>query len=122
MTPNRRPPVRTPSPPPADTAATEPPRAPPVSGRAPPVSGRRNSGPSDAGRQEQQPPPQQPPPPRASEPPAGADDDAAPPVRATVESNFTVSWCPSGHTAGAEAWAMGRRSSKVAPQALHRYS
>lgn len=68
----------------------------------------------------QQPPPQQPPPP----PPAGA---AAPPpdavpVTATVESSFTVSSWPCGQTAGAFAWDMGRRSSKVAPQERQRKS
>ena len=40
----------------------------------------------------------------------------------TVESSFTVSSWPSGHWAGAEASAMGRSRSKVAPHARQRYS
>ena len=45
-----------------------------------------------------------------------------PPVIATVDSNFTVSVCPSGHTAGAADSAMGRLISKVSPHALQRNS
>ena len=40
----------------------------------------------------------------------------------TVESSFTVSSWPWGHWAGAEASAMGRSRSKVAPHARQRYS
>jgi len=40
----------------------------------------------------------------------------------TVESSFTVSSWPCGHWAGAEASAMGRLRSKVAPHARQRYS
>ncbi len=43
-------------------------------------------------------------------------------MTATVESSFTVSSCPSGQEAGEEDSAMGRFSSKVVPQARHRYS
>jgi hypothetical protein len=44
------------------------------------------------------------------------------PPTATVESSFTVSSWPEGQTAGAPDWDMGRRSSKVLPQDLQRYS
>jgi hypothetical protein len=63
-------------------------------------------------RQPQQPPPQQP-------PPLGGVA-VAPPVTATVDSSFTVSSCPSGQAAGADASAIGRDISNVAPQARQR--
>lgn len=71
------------------------------------------------GGQPQQPPPQQPPPPPPL-PLAGAED-AEPPTD-TVDSSFTVSSCPCGQGAGAPDWAIGRRSSKVKPHSLQRYS
>jgi hypothetical protein len=76
-------------------------------------------------RQPQQPPPQHPPPPL---PPAGAGDGAADDAEdedeptATVDSSFTVSSWPWGQTVGALDWDIGRRSSKVEPQVLQRYS
>jgi hypothetical protein len=78
------------------------------------------------GGQPQQPPPQHPPPPPL--PPAGAGDGAEEDAEddeeptATVDSSFTVSSCPCGHTVGALDWDIGRRSSKVEPQVLQRYS
>jgi hypothetical protein len=39
-----------------------------------------------------------------------------------VDSSFTVSSWPCGHSAGADASAMGRLRSKVAPHARQRYS
>ena len=71
----------------------------------------------DGGQRHPQAPPQQPPPPRGSVPEA-----ADRPPTDTVESSFTVSLCPCGHWAGAEASAMGRLRSKVAPHARQRYS
>ncbi|SFF02414.1 hypothetical protein SAMN05216251_107259 [Actinacidiphila alni] len=41
---------------------------------------------------------------------------------ATVDNSFTVSSWPLGQTVGAFAWDIGRRSSKVEPQDLQRYS
>ena len=68
--------------------------------------------------QQPQAPPQQPPP-----PPAGTDGALPPrPVTATVERSLTVSMCPCGQLAGAEASAIGRFSSKVSPQARQRKS
>jgi hypothetical protein len=46
---------------------------------------------------------------------------ARPPTE-TVESSFTVSSCPSGQVQGADACAIGRFTSNVAPQARQRYS
>jgi hypothetical protein len=40
----------------------------------------------------------------------------------TVESSFTVSSWPCGQVQGADAWAIGRLSSNVAPHARQRYS
>jgi hypothetical protein len=69
--------------------------------------------------QQPQEPPQQPPPP----PPAGAAGAPPPrPVTATVDNSLTVSSWPCGQAAGAAAWLIGRLTSKVAPQARHRYS
>jgi len=82
-------------------------------GPAPGISG----GASDGGQRHPQAPPQQPPPPRGSV--LAASDR---PPTDTVESSFTVSSCPCGHWAGAEASAMGRLRSKVAPHARQRYS
>lgn len=65
--------------------------------------------------QEQQPPPQQPP------PAEGAGPAARPPTE-TAEKSLTVSVWPSGQVAGAEASAIGRVCSKVAPHARQRYS
>jgi hypothetical protein len=48
-------------------------------------------------------------------------EEAVPPT-ATVDSSLTVSSCPEGQTAGALDWDIGRRSSKVLPQDLQRYS
>jgi hypothetical protein len=45
-----------------------------------------------------------------------------PPPTATVDSSFTVSSWPAGHAAFALASLIGRWTSKVSPQALHRYS
>jgi hypothetical protein len=45
-----------------------------------------------------------------------------PDVLANTERSRVVAACPTGHVAGASASAMARRSSKVAPQARHRYS
>jgi hypothetical protein len=44
------------------------------------------------------------------------------PPTATVDSSFTVSSWPCGQGAGAPDWDIGRRSSKVLPQVLQRYS
>ncbi|GAA3235942.1 hypothetical protein GCM10020256_54210 [Streptomyces thermocoprophilus] len=52
---------------------------------------------------------------------AAAGADAVPPT-ATVDSSFTVSSCPAGHSAGADDSAMGRFSSNVSPQVRQRYS
>lgn len=60
-------------------------------------------------------PPQQPPPDRVGAAPALPPTD-------TVESSFTVSSCPSGQGQGAEASAIGRLTSNVAPQARQRNS
>jgi hypothetical protein len=46
---------------------------------------------------------------------------ARPPME-TVESSFTVSSWPCGQVQGADAWAIGRLSSNVAPHARQRYS
>ena len=46
---------------------------------------------------------------------------AAPPS-ATVDSSFTVSGWPPGHSAGAPDSLIGRLTSKVLPQARQRYS
>jgi hypothetical protein len=76
--------------------------------------------PYGAAGQPQQPPPQQPPP-----PPAGRAAGAGPaedPVTATVDSSLTVSSWPAGQAAGADDWLIGRDSSKLSPQARHRYS
>jgi hypothetical protein len=43
-------------------------------------------------------------------------------LTATAEISFTVSSCPAGQVAGADASAMGRLTSKVAPQARQRNS
>lgn len=76
-----------------------------------------------AGRQEPQPqePPQQPPPDRGG---LGADELPVTfrPVRATVDSNLTVSSWPAGQAAGALDSLIGRLCSNVAPQLRQRYS
>jgi len=69
--------------------------------------------------QEQQPPPQQPPPPPPAGRGAGAEDRPVP-VTATVDSSFTVSSCPDGQVAGADASLIGRDTSNVDPQARQR--
>ncbi|SCF63556.1 hypothetical protein GA0115256_107822 [Streptomyces sp. DconLS] len=62
----------------------------------------------------QQPPPQHP-------PPLDAGADELPPT-ATVDSSFTVSVWPAGHSAGAADSDIGRLSSNVSPQLRQRYS
>jgi hypothetical protein len=68
----------------------------------------------------QQPPPQQPPPP----PPDGAEGrPAAVRLREpAVVSSLTVSSCPEGQAAGAEACSIGRSTSNVSPHARQRNS
>ena len=58
----------------------------------------------------------------------GIGDDDPPliaperPVAAKTESRRTLSTCPSGHSAGAEASLIGRRASKTVSQLRQRYS
>jgi hypothetical protein len=68
-----------------------------------------------AARQQPHAPPQQPPPCRLD---AGAGRSR--PAKATVDSSFTVSACPAGHSAGALASRIGRLTSKVSPQLRQR--
>jgi hypothetical protein len=63
-------------------------------------------------------PPQQPPPALL----LGAGPVLPPPVMATVDSSFTVSLCPAGQAAGADASRIGRLTSNVSPQARQRNS
>jgi len=46
----------------------------------------------------------------------------SPPVRAMVDSSFTVLACPSGHAAGSDDWLIDRRTSKVVAQSWQRNS
>ena len=66
-----------------------------------------------AARQPQHPPPQQPPADGPAER-AGVPIGARPPI-ATVDSNFTVSVCPSGQVADVSVAVNDRLTSKVAP-------
>ncbi len=79
--------------------------------------------PSDRGwrRQLWHAPPQQPPPVMGGGA-DGAGPGAARPPMATRLSNFTVSSWPSGQVAGSDDCAIGRSTSKVDPQVLHRKS
>lgn len=54
--------------------------------------------------------------------PAGAAEALAPPIAANADRSFTVSAWPSGHVAGADASAMGRRSVNRVSQVRQRYS
>ncbi|MBD0739640.1 hypothetical protein BGM09_09315 [Streptomyces sp. CBMA29] len=54
--------------------------------------------------------------------PADDEDEDEEEPTATVESSFTVSSWPLGQAVGASDWDIGRRSSKVEPQVLQRYS
>jgi hypothetical protein len=72
-----------------------------------------------SGQPQPQAPPQQPPP---DGPGAVLARVLARPPTDTVESSFTVSPCPSGQVQGADACAIGRLTSNVAPQARQRYS
>jgi hypothetical protein len=69
--------------------------------------------------QPQQPPPQQPPPADGAE--ALEAPEARPPTAtATVESNFTVSAWPPGHSIGSLDAFIERVTSKVSPHWRHR--
>jgi hypothetical protein len=65
-------------------------------------------------------PPQHPPP--DAGPGAPPDMPPAEPPMATVDSSFTVSPWPAGQSVFTFASLIGRCTSKVSPQARHRYS
>lgn len=83
--------------------------------------GRDKSDTSGAPDQLGQTPPQQPPPPAAAQP-TGSLFDRPELVTAIVESNFTVSSCPTGHDAAEADSLIGRVTSKVTSQVRHRNS